>query len=217
MLAANLTGACARIGRLRNHRQPNKRMTPIPDKARIAVLLTCLIREEFYNSTADLLQGYFRLCPYLPSAAHLDAMAVVHQSVEDAVGNRGVANLLVPARDRQLGSEYGRASLGSDPHRSRRLRGAQVSSFSREKFHERRVRMFGVNFVTMPAVPGFKFLLLKPLLMAMKALHLAEPQISTIRKSLQQTQEVEIGGRAGQRIFQIPDLVAAGFEPVAAV
>ncbi len=52
---------------------------------------------------------------------------------------------------------------------------------------------------------------------AMKALHLAEPQISTIRNSLQQTQEVEIGGRAGQRIFQIPDLVAAGFEPVAAV
>ncbi len=52
---------------------------------------------------------------------------------------------------------------------------------------------------------------------AMKALHLAEPQISTIRTSLQQTQEVEIGGRAGQRIFQIPDLVAAGFEPVAAV
>lgn len=51
---------------------------------------------------------------------------------------------------------------------------------------------------------------------AMKALHLAEPQISTIRNSLQQTNEVEIGGRAGQRIFQIPDLVAAGFEPLAA-
>lgn len=52
---------------------------------------------------------------------------------------------------------------------------------------------------------------------AMKALHLAEPQISTVRNSLQQTKEVEISGRAGQRIFQIPDLVAAGFEPVAAV
>jgi hypothetical protein len=52
---------------------------------------------------------------------------------------------------------------------------------------------------------------------AMKALHLAEPQISTIRNNLQQTQEVEIGGRAGQRIFQIPDLVAAGFEPVSSV
>jgi hypothetical protein len=52
---------------------------------------------------------------------------------------------------------------------------------------------------------------------AMKALHLAEPQISTIRNNLQQTQEVEIGGRAGERIFQIPDLVAAGFEPVSSV
>jgi hypothetical protein len=47
----------------------------------------------------------------------------------------------------------------------------------------------------------------------MKALRLGEPQISTIRKSLQQMQEVEIVGRAGQKIFQIPDLVAAGFEP----
>ena len=37
---------------------------------------------------------------------------------------------------------------------------------------------------------------------AMKALHLAEPQISTIRNSLQQSQEVEIGGRAGQRILK---------------
>jgi transcriptional regulator with XRE-family HTH domain len=52
---------------------------------------------------------------------------------------------------------------------------------------------------------------------AMKALHLGEPQISTIRNRLRQSQEVEIGGKAGQRIFQIPDLVAAGFEPVAAV
>lgn len=52
---------------------------------------------------------------------------------------------------------------------------------------------------------------------AMKALHLAEPQISTIRNKLQPTQEVEIGGRAGQRIFQISDFVAAGFEPVAAI
>lgn len=52
---------------------------------------------------------------------------------------------------------------------------------------------------------------------AMKALHLAESQITAIRNNLQQTQEVEIGGRAGQRVFQIPDLVAAGFEPVAVV
>jgi transcriptional regulator with XRE-family HTH domain len=52
---------------------------------------------------------------------------------------------------------------------------------------------------------------------AMKALHLAESEILTIRNSLQKKQEVVIGGRAGQKIFQIPDLVAAGFEPVAAV
>ena len=47
---------------------------------------------------------------------------------------------------------------------------------------------------------------------AMKALHLAEPQISSIRTSLEATDEVEIGGLAGQRIFHVPDLVAAGFE-----
>ena len=47
---------------------------------------------------------------------------------------------------------------------------------------------------------------------AMKALHLAEPQISSIRNSLERMREVEIGGIAGQRIFNVPDLVAAGFE-----
>jgi hypothetical protein len=46
---------------------------------------------------------------------------------------------------------------------------------------------------------------------AMKALHL-ESQIPTIRTNLEKTGEVEIGGRAGQRIFHVPDLVAAGFE-----
>jgi transcriptional regulator with XRE-family HTH domain len=50
---------------------------------------------------------------------------------------------------------------------------------------------------------------------AMKALHLAEPQITIIRDNLQHRHEVEIGGRAGHRIFLMPDLVAAGFEPVA--
>jgi hypothetical protein len=49
---------------------------------------------------------------------------------------------------------------------------------------------------------------------AMKALHLAEPQITSIRNNLQQSHEVEIGGRTGQRIFNEPDLVTAGFEPV---
>jgi hypothetical protein len=42
---------------------------------------------------------------------------------------------------------------------------------------------------------------------------LVEPQISTIRTNLERTREVEIGGMAGQRIFHVPDLVAAGFEP----
>ena len=51
---------------------------------------------------------------------------------------------------------------------------------------------------------------------AMKALHLTEPHISTIRINLERAHEVEIGGRAGQRTFHVPDLVAAGFEPAAA-
>jgi hypothetical protein len=48
----------------------------------------------------------------------------------------------------------------------------------------------------------------------MKALHLAEPQISSIRRSLENGGPVEIGGRmtGAQRIFKFPDLVAAGFE-----
>ncbi|MFZ0802652.1 MAG: XRE family transcriptional regulator [Terriglobales bacterium] len=46
----------------------------------------------------------------------------------------------------------------------------------------------------------------------MKALHLAEPQISSVLKNLEDQGETEIGGRAGQRIFKFPDLVAAGFE-----
>jgi hypothetical protein len=44
-------------------------------------------------------------------SAHLDAVGILHQAVEDAVGNSGIADLLVPARDRQLGSEDGGASL----------------------------------------------------------------------------------------------------------
>ena len=59
-------------------------------------------------------------CPVLPSprrasarrlsatffahrvAPHFEAMRVVHQAVEDAIGGRGIADLLMPARDRQL-------------------------------------------------------------------------------------------------------------------
>ena len=50
------------------------------------------------------------------------------------------------------------------------------------------------------------------LVRTMKALHLEEPQISGIRKSLEDGGEVEIGGRVAQRIFDVPQLVAAGFE-----
>ena len=38
-------------------------------------------------------------------SAHLDAMDVVDQTVEDAIRDGAIADLLVPARDRQLGSE----------------------------------------------------------------------------------------------------------------
>jgi hypothetical protein len=44
-------------------------------------------------------------------SAYLDAVGIVHQAVQDAVGDGGVADLLLPARDRQLGSEDGGASL----------------------------------------------------------------------------------------------------------
>ena len=49
---------------------------------------------------------------------------------------------------------------------------------------------------------------------AMKALHLPEPQISAIRKRLESSGEVLIGSSVGgaDRIFSVPDLVAAGFE-----
>jgi len=35
----------------------------------------------------------------------------VNEPVEDTIGQRGIADLLVPARDRQLRSENGRAHL----------------------------------------------------------------------------------------------------------
>src|SRR5271170_3322312 len=38
-------------------------------------------------------------------------MSVVNETVEDAVSDGGIADLLVPARDRQLGSEDGGTSL----------------------------------------------------------------------------------------------------------
>ena len=47
---------------------------------------------------------------------------------------------------------------------------------------------------------------------AMKALHLADAQISAVRKNLESNAKTEIGGIAGQRVFGAPELVAAGFE-----
>ena len=38
-------------------------------------------------------------------------MGVVHEAIEDAIGDGGIADLLVPARNRQLGSEDGGAGL----------------------------------------------------------------------------------------------------------
>jgi hypothetical protein len=32
--------------------------------------------------------------------AHLDAMSVVYESIENAIGQSGIANLRLPARDR---------------------------------------------------------------------------------------------------------------------
>ena len=54
-----------------------------------------------------------RRIAFLPHglAAHLDAMSVVNETVEDAIGDGTIANLLVPARDRQLGSKDGGTSL----------------------------------------------------------------------------------------------------------
>ena len=38
-------------------------------------------------------------------------MGIVNQTVQDAIGDSGIPDLLVPARDRQLGSKDGGASL----------------------------------------------------------------------------------------------------------
>jgi transcriptional regulator with XRE-family HTH domain len=46
----------------------------------------------------------------------------------------------------------------------------------------------------------------------LRALHLVESQISDVRKSLEHGVQTEIGGKAARKIFNVPDLVAAGFE-----
>jgi hypothetical protein len=52
----------------------------------------------------------------------------------------------------------------------------------------------------------------------MRALHLPETQITDIRESLKDSAgSIEIGGsgRSIQRVFSVPDLVAAGFDETA--
>jgi hypothetical protein len=50
----------------------------------------------------------------------------------------------------------------------------------------------------------------------MKALHLPEPQVASSMESFEQTgaHQVEVGGSGPSinRVFSVPDLVAAGFE-----
>jgi len=52
------------------------------------------------------------------------------------------------------------------------------------------------------------------LLKIMKALPLAEPQISGLKNSLENGGEVEIAGMTVQRVLSVPEVVAAGFEAV---
>jgi transcriptional regulator with XRE-family HTH domain len=47
----------------------------------------------------------------------------------------------------------------------------------------------------------------------LKALDVPEPQIGSIRKSLESVSFAEISGKFARRVFGVPDLIAAGFEP----
>ena len=62
-----------------------------------------------------------------------------------------------------------------------------------------------------------KALKLQALTKTLKALHVLEPQISAVRKSLEEGSLTEIGGRVANatRVFSEADLIAAGFEPTA--
>jgi transcriptional regulator with XRE-family HTH domain len=46
----------------------------------------------------------------------------------------------------------------------------------------------------------------------LRALHLGDAQIASIRRSLEEGCVSEIGGNSARRIFSAPDLIAAGFE-----
>ena len=54
------------------------------------------------------------------------------------------------------------------------------------------------------------------LIRALRALHLAESQITNIKANLESGARIEIGGNGSsiQKVFSAPDLVAAGFEEV---
>ena len=65
---------------------------------------------------------------------HLDAVGVVDQPVEDAVGKRGIADLLVPARHRELRSQDRRAHLvrsSQISHSDSSARNARASGYAK--------------------------------------------------------------------------------------
>jgi transcriptional regulator with XRE-family HTH domain len=74
------------------------------------------------------------------------------------------------------------------------------------RLHAHPLSQQGVPFLTRP----FKS---SGLIKAMRALHVPELQINSIREKLENNGgETEIGGHGVQRVFNIEDLVAAGFE-----
>jgi len=90
---------------------------------RLSELLTPLSNRVYRSRTGSRAEEWFKLPqtgsyafgfpPILTHgvAPHLDPMRVVNQSVQDAVSQRGIADLLVPARDRQLRGEDRRTHL----------------------------------------------------------------------------------------------------------
>jgi DNA-binding XRE family transcriptional regulator len=59
-----------------------------------------------------------------------------------------------------------------------------------------------------------KALKIQALTKTLKALHIPEPQITAVRKGLEEGSFTKtlIGGRFAQKVFSAPDLIAAGFE-----
>jgi hypothetical protein len=74
--------------------------------------LVCTIKMALSGLGSFLLLVLWRIAFFAHRlAAHFDAVGVVKQTVQDAISDGGIADLLVPARDRQLGREDGGASL----------------------------------------------------------------------------------------------------------